>query len=103
MIQSTVCRISLHCQALSTEGPDVKPGRVESDLSACNLTRLGINSDTLLYAEDLSDSRSCPVSGHAVGSFYTSHFLAITTTTFPVQLPSGAPYLMVPAGQTDPA
>lgn len=84
MIQSTVCRISLRCQALSTEGPDVKPGRVEPNLSGCNLTRLGINSDTLLYAEYPSDSCSCPVSGHAVGSFYTSHFLA-ATTTFPVQ------------------
>lgn len=99
MIQSRVCRISLHCQALSIEGPDVKPGRVEPSLSACNLTRLGINSVILLYAEYHSDSCSCPALGHAVGSLYTSYFLA-TTTTFPGQLPPGAPYLMVPAGQT---
>jgi len=98
MIQNRVCRISLHCQALSIEGPDVKPGWVEPNVPACSLARLGINSVTLLYAEYCSDSCSCPALGHAVGSLYTSYFLA-TTTTFPVELPPGAPYLMVPAGR----
>lgn len=110
MIQSRVCRISLHCQALSIQGPDVKPGRMEPSLSARNLTRLGINSVIgslflginsiiLLNAEHSPDSCSCPALGCAVGPLYTSYFLA-TTITFPVQLAPGAPYLVVPAGQT---
>lgn len=94
MIQSRVCRISLRCQALSRGGPDVKPGRGELNLSACNLTTFGTSS-VLLHAEYNSDSYSCPALGHAVGSLYPSYFL-VATTTFPVQLTPGAPGLMVP-------
>lgn len=60
------------------------------NLSACNLTGLGINSVILLYAEHHLDSCSCPNLGHAVGLLYTSYFLA-ATTTFPVQSLSGTP------------
>lgn len=54
------------------------------NISACNLTELGIHSVFLLYAEHQLDSCSCPTLGHAVGSLYTSYFLA-ATTTFAVQ------------------
>lgn len=94
MIHSRVCRISLHCQALSREGPDVKPGRGELNLSACNFTTFGTSS-VILHAEYNSESYSCPALGHAVGSLHASYFL-VATTTFPVQFTPGAPGLMVP-------
>lgn len=60
------------------------------NISARNLTVLGIHSVFLLHAEHHLDSCSCPTLGHAVGSLYTSYFLA-ATTIFPVQSLPGTP------------